>query len=128
MSTIRYHAHWTPDEDAALRELAECGYTRAEAAAELGVTEGQVTNRCQRAGIRFRHPAHRYDAEVRARVIWFIAAGARQKEIAEAIGKPIEAVCKLVAEFVRNGLVRREGSKRSLRMFVTPKWYSEASE
>lgn len=114
----RYGAHWTPSEDATLRDLAASGYSWADAAEELGRTEWGVKCRAPKAGARFRQVSPRYDPHTRAAVLDAIREGLPQKAIAERIDRPIERVCVLVRELIGRGLVRRTGRKRSVKLFV----------
>lgn len=105
-----------------LRAMAADGCTRAEAAAELGVSVRRVRRLAARCGVRFT-PGRRMDVTARCRVLDLIAAGVpTAAAVARLIGRPANLVGLWVQEYERAGLVARTGAGSSTRLAVTGEW------
>src|SRR5688572_19162856 len=105
-----------------LRDLIAGGYTRAEAAAELGVSLRMLRRLCRRAGVRFRSGG-RVNPDLRLAVLDAVRCGAvTGSAVARRLGRSNEMVSRWVRELVAAGALVRTGRARATRLRLAGEW------
>jgi hypothetical protein len=119
----RWGERWTTAEVAELRELAACGYSQAEAAAELGRTVKAIRRYVNRWGCVGFRAGLKADGAKRAAVLAAIGGGCRSApEAAVAVGAGLRAVQAMILKLKLLGLVESSANKRRPSLRLSRKW------